>query len=1086
MSFPQSPLDLRAELKLSSWTNITSYNLQRDGTSPPVSITRGRQNESGPASPAKMATQWNNRDGRFSPRNPAGPYYGLLGRNTPLRYSVAAALNYLRVAEDQASGASCPSVAALQLVNADIDVRTDMVLDNWQACFLAGQWTSGAACWALTLNGDGTLRFTWFDGTFTNVAASTMPLPLGRVAARCWFDPLGLSGSAQVIFYTAPVMAGSFTQLGKAVPITASDFAHTPSNGFLVADAPFFGLPGFQGAIYEVQLYANAGGGLTLVADPVFSAQAAGTTSFTDSRTNAWTLSGTAEISSRSYLAHVECTTLPQRWDASGTDVWTPVEASGILRRIGQGSSPVPSVMRRAVPAQPSSAKIIAYWPGEDLQGSTQIASGLPGGTPMMVTGTPAFQGTAGSLSSDSQFTCSAQLAQPASSTWTGFIPAPPSASCTGIFFLLYVPSGTTSGVTLASFNVAGASPLTLAYTTAASGTLSLGGGLATLTGVTGLPLLVMVTAQSPGSGGQVTLTMLQAGQPLASQVASAGSPAVSSGQITSVIVNPAGSNLGQVELGHVFAVLNGSLLAADSDVIPSPLDQWAAAWAGETAAARFLRLCGENAIPARVYGYPDLTAPMGPQPVDTLSNLLQYTEDTDRGQLYEPAEAPGLGYRTLGSMCGQVPAVTLDYSLAQIGDGSAPLEPEDDDQFTVNDAIVQRNLGSSAQVQVTTGTMSISAPPAGVGDYSTQVTVYAAYDAQLPGIGGWITWVGTCDEERYPVIPLSLARTALAPLTTAVTAVRIGDYAKIVNLPAWMPPGPARQMVYGITHSLGGFRWDVQWNAVPEAPYEVAVYGTFHYGTAGSQLTSGVTSAATSLPVTTTAGNLWTTSAADFPFQVMIGGEECTVADINGPAANFLTGANASFEGGLGNWAAGLICTVASSAAQAHSGADSMAMTATGAGTMTAVSCLAGNVTTQGLACTPGDTVNGAKWFRAATAARSCLLQVGFYTSGGVIISTASGTAVADSTTGWVKAVISATAPATSAWCRLIDSVAAVAGAGEIHYGDDAYFANATSGGSAQTFVVIRSVNGVVKAQASGTAVNVYTPPVYGLEGNH
>jgi hypothetical protein len=70
-----------------SWTDITSYVMTRDGNEKVV-ITRGRSSEGASTDPASCQFQLNNRDGRFSPRNPVGPYYGVIGRNTPLRVSV--------------------------------------------------------------------------------------------------------------------------------------------------------------------------------------------------------------------------------------------------------------------------------------------------------------------------------------------------------------------------------------------------------------------------------------------------------------------------------------------------------------------------------------------------------------------------------------------------------------------------------------------------------------------------------------------------------------------------------------------------------------------------------------------------------------------------------------------------------------------------------------------------------------------------------------------------------------------------------------------------------------------------------------
>lgn len=69
------------------WVDITSYVMTRDGNERIV-IERGRRDEASQLDRATCRMQLNNRDGRFSPRNPTSPYYGLIGRNTPLRVSV--------------------------------------------------------------------------------------------------------------------------------------------------------------------------------------------------------------------------------------------------------------------------------------------------------------------------------------------------------------------------------------------------------------------------------------------------------------------------------------------------------------------------------------------------------------------------------------------------------------------------------------------------------------------------------------------------------------------------------------------------------------------------------------------------------------------------------------------------------------------------------------------------------------------------------------------------------------------------------------------------------------------------------------
>lgn len=76
------------ELQVSgSWTDITSYVMVRDGSNN-ITINRGQPNEGSRTEASRCSFQLNNRDGRFSPRNPLGPLYGLIGRNQPVRVSV--------------------------------------------------------------------------------------------------------------------------------------------------------------------------------------------------------------------------------------------------------------------------------------------------------------------------------------------------------------------------------------------------------------------------------------------------------------------------------------------------------------------------------------------------------------------------------------------------------------------------------------------------------------------------------------------------------------------------------------------------------------------------------------------------------------------------------------------------------------------------------------------------------------------------------------------------------------------------------------------------------------------------------------
>lgn len=70
------------------WVDITSYCMVRDdsgqiGLSYGIMGSEGSQTER-----AQGSIPLRNQDGRFSPRNPSGAYYGSIGRNTPIRVSV--------------------------------------------------------------------------------------------------------------------------------------------------------------------------------------------------------------------------------------------------------------------------------------------------------------------------------------------------------------------------------------------------------------------------------------------------------------------------------------------------------------------------------------------------------------------------------------------------------------------------------------------------------------------------------------------------------------------------------------------------------------------------------------------------------------------------------------------------------------------------------------------------------------------------------------------------------------------------------------------------------------------------------------
>lgn len=76
-------------LAAGSWVDVTATSsvMVRDDSGQ-VSVTKGIRDEGNATEQANVTLQLKNTDGRFSPRNPTGIYYGQIGRNTPFRISV--------------------------------------------------------------------------------------------------------------------------------------------------------------------------------------------------------------------------------------------------------------------------------------------------------------------------------------------------------------------------------------------------------------------------------------------------------------------------------------------------------------------------------------------------------------------------------------------------------------------------------------------------------------------------------------------------------------------------------------------------------------------------------------------------------------------------------------------------------------------------------------------------------------------------------------------------------------------------------------------------------------------------------------
>lgn len=880
MAFPETVLPLVVELYVGgTWVDLTALGhvYRRDM----ANISRGRADEAAQVDRSTATLTLNNRDGRYSPRNPTGPYYGQLARNTPIRIAVERGPTYLALPGGDGDEATCPDSVATS-VTGDIDIRIDVRLDDWRdIADLAAKFkvTGNQRSWAFYMEG-GLLTLVWSangTATITKTATALIPVPAsGRLALRVTLDVNNGAAGNTVTFYTAPDISGSWTQLGDAVVTAGTTSIFNSTAVMEVGDITDLPGGGTIGRCYAFQLRNGIGG--TVVANPDFTIQTAGASSVADtaSSPNTWTIAGGAEISNRHYRFHGEVSSWPPRWDLTGRDVYVPVEASGVLRRLTQGSSILGSALYRGRIFD--TAGLVAYWPFEDAEGSTSMAPALNHGA-MSITGSPEF-------ASFDAFVASHPIVTLNGAELRGPVPQYTDTGLTQIRFLMAVPAGGAEDgqVVVMFYGTGTVRRWEVFYGT--GGTLGLrafdgvGGSLFTSGaisfGVNGELLLVSVELTQNGANIDWNLLTLEPGA--VSGLSTSGTLAANTvGRTGTITVSPAGG-IADVAIGHV------SLQNAVTTLFD--LGPQLEAWAGERAGRRVQRLCREEGIAFRPIGDLDDSTRMGVQRPNPLITLIREAAAADDGVLFEPRDMLGLGYRTRASLYNQVPALALDYEAHELAEAPSPV---DDDQNVRNDVTVTREGGSSARTVLETGPLSVLVPPAGVGRYDAEVTVNVEYDLDLFDQAGWRLHLGTVDEARYPTISINLAHPSFAGDATQTEdahELEVGDRLTIANPPSWLPPEDISQLAQGYAEELGNYEHTLVINCSPESPYQVAAYDSDRYGPHSSTLAEDLTTTETGADVATTVGPLWTTSGAEFPFDVMIGGERMTVTAISGSSS--------------------------------------------------------------------------------------------------------------------------------------------------------------------------------------------------------
>ncbi|MFG2976308.1 hypothetical protein ACGFYY_25410 [Streptomyces sp. NPDC048331] len=839
---------------------------QTDAVRVPDAIrhTRGRRSEGARVDPSTIDLTLEDPTGALNNRNPRSPYYGQLGRNTPIRYSVDGA-NVGLVLPSAVFARAQTSDAPVLDFTGDIDIRADVTPAYWQGqrgeggWDLVGKWgTSPSNSWSLIVTEAGCLSLVWTEDGFTELTATSLPLgfePWQRAAVRVTLDVNNGASGRTIVFYTSDTITGTWTQLGDPVVQAGATSINSGIAPLRVGDFIYGSTRGNARIINAIEVRSGIGG--TVVANPVFSSRPSGSGLFTDGAGRTWDLYGDATITSRRQRAIGEIAEWAPRWHRSGRDVTAPVTAAGLMRRLSQGRRPLRSTLTRGIPVD--ATNLVAYWPLEDGQNSTQAYSPILGVQPLTVSGLR--------MAADSSMPAADALPTiAAGATLYGAVPTYASSSIWEIDFYYQVPSAPSGGGVILQWTTNG-SPWTiwtLRFTAS-------GYELTTETGDGALTLVTAVNLSANWGKGwfRFSVVAIQSGADI--YVLTSGGSAILSnatiGRVTG-FATAFGSSLAGVGIGHL-ALYRG--LSPD-------YTGFSTAWTGETAGARALRLGAEEAIPVTVIGDPAQQQAMGYQRPDQFLALLAECEASDGGVLMEDRDRLGLTYQGRSSLYTRTPTLTVPYTdLTELG------PPRDDDSRIRNDRTVNRTSGSFGRWSLDSGPMSTQDAPNGVGLYEDEVTLSLAADAQCEPIAQWLVHLGTVDAARYPQVTLLLHNTPQH--IDAVTRLDVGSVIRVTNLPAHLPPGPLDLLVEGYTETLGPRTWSITFTCSPADPWQVGILDDATYGradTSGSVLGVAASGSGTTLVVHTVHDDgdprpLWTQDPAQHPYDLRLGGEVVT-----------------------------------------------------------------------------------------------------------------------------------------------------------------------------------------------------------------
>lgn len=552
---------------------------------------------------------------------------------------------------------------------------------------------------------------------------------------------------------------------------------------------------------------------------------------------------------------------------------WSDVQAGGLLQRINQWTEPLHSTFYTYNTEEISG--LAGYWALEDGRGTVLAASAVPGAVNEVLIGT-AFDSQARPPGSAPV----ADVVMQGTAVTSRFIFAGGNAGNTNgwqFSIMVFMPSlenglfqpirltmldgstvsvlldDSTSQISLVAFDANSVSRFT---TTAGWGSYNWSGRW------------IMLVANADQSGGTTTVRFSYRAAEDPSWLQISGTYVGNTSNLYRHVGFgvPANSTVGHVIGTH----------GMTDDLMAEARFTAMRGYPGERTGFRVSRLLTRVGITHFIRGDFNIGQQMGPQPVDTLANLLAECVRTEDGLLFDEVGSLALIFVQRNYRYNQTPKVVLTAQDFK----SLPREVVDD--LNVHNVVtVAQRGGGDFTVQDTTSSMGSAPPPVGVGEYVQTVDVNVLHpEADLEQWAWWWLHRGTVDLPRFTTVTVDLgARPAIA---SDAQSVDIGDVIEITGV----RENTIRLFVVGLVERIGNWSRTISWTCAPDQQFNVGEYddGVARYDSASTTLKAGVNSTATAVTFrTANVGDLWST--VDEPYDVFIAGERVRVTTMNAAA---------------------------------------------------------------------------------------------------------------------------------------------------------------------------------------------------------